>query len=401
MPGQRLSRVSAQGFLAAETDDPTAERQIMLFESADRTQQVLTRVVCQPGSVNGYGVSLPKSPLCQEEADRVSAPEQPLGDAPAPGDPESFSAFVARVLNQLSLSAWLPGAFFIVCAAALVWFRAKGTVTVDGAAIFVQQYWAPFLILAVPALVMSTLLTQAFSFEAIQKLEGYWRGRGAASWLRTICTKWQLRRKRSLKKRFEKAYAKGFMTARPNLLKHEGVDGLVLLAVEADANQSPRPDGLSEEQHDAADAFSWVSECNPWQAAKMLRLNTEWREFPVDGRVMPTRLGNLLRSVEDELDDEGALAGFVMRNRHLVPTRVLLHHDQFRTRLDMYCMLVFVSVGAAVISIPVLWNVSISGRIGVPLALLAMTWASYNAALASARGYIAALKEMNRIVKAH
>jgi hypothetical protein len=65
----------------------------------------------------------------------------------------------------------------------------------------------------------------------------------------------------------------------------------------------------------------------------------------------------------------------------------------------MYCMLVFVSGAAIIASVPALWNISATGRIFVPLALLAMTWASYGAALASARGYIAALKEMNTIVQ--
>ena len=114
---------------------------------------------------------------------------------------------------------------------------------------------------------------------------------------------------------------------------------------------------------------------------------------------MPTKLGNVLRSAEDGIEDGGDLGGFVMRNRHFVPTRVLLHHDQFRTRLDMYCILVFVSAMAAIVSIPVLTDLPALGRISVVLALLVMSWASYGAALASARGYGTSLRQIDSAVK--
>jgi len=375
-------------------------RKQVTFHSCQLTSLPLaTAAIFADVSRTSNGVLLTRCSGAREETMPVSSPEQPLGDGPIAAEPESFSALVARVLNQLSLSAWLPGAFFIACLAALAWFRRKGAVTVEGAAAFVQTNWVPFLILAIPALVITTLLTQAFSFEAIQKLEGYWRGRGLASWTRVVFTKFQLRRKRLLQERFEKAYIKGFETARHRILASHDMNGLVFLAVEADVYQRPRPSGLSPGQHDIANVFSWISECDPWQAAKMLRLDKERREFPADARTMPTKLGNVLRSGEDGVEDGNPLAGFVMRNRQIIPSRVLLHHDQFRTRLDMYCMLVFVSLLGGLISILALWHVAPAGRIGVPIALIAVAAASYSAALTSARGYVSVLGEMNLIIK--
>jgi hypothetical protein len=330
--------------------------------------------------------------------------EQPRGDGPTAADPGSLSAFIARVLNQLSLSAWLPGAFFVASVTVLAWFGREGHVTLSGVGDYVQQHWIPFLILAVPALVIATLLTQAFSFAAIQTLEGYWHGRGLASWVSARRIRTQLKRKKSLTDRFYVARVKAFDAARPQVLENVE-DGLVFLAVEMDVRQKPRHRDLSDEQHDAADAFDWMPYCDPADAAKLLRLDKERRAFPSDERTMPTKLGNLLRSAEDGLEDRGNLAGFVMRNRHLVPTRILIHHDQFRTRLDMYCVLYFVSLLAAGISIPVLWSplptlsaLEVIGRVLVTLAFCAMAWACYGAALASGVGYVAALQEMNSAV---
>ena len=132
----------------------------------------------------------------------------------------------------------------------------------------------------------------------------------------------------------------------------------------------------------------------------MARLDREKKEFPEQSRIMPTKLGNVLRSNEDELQVDGDLSGFVMRNRHLVPTRVLMHHDQFRTRLDMYCLLVFVSASVAVISIPLLWELKAVEEAGVTLTFLVMARVSYGAAVASARGYGTALREIDRSVRA-
>jgi len=329
---------------------------------------------------------------------RVATPEQPSGDPAAPADPENLSALIARVLNQLSLSAWLPGAFFIASIAALLWFRARGALTLDGVGSYVEDNWVPVLVLAVPALVITTLLTQAFSFEAIRSLEGYWRRRGPLSLVKKLRMKHHLRHKTALVKRYEKALAKAFNATRPALLA-TGIDASVFLAVEADAFGVRRPTGLSDEQKLKADQSDWLEHCKPWLAERAIRLDRDSREYPEDSRIMPTMLGNILRTAEDGLrHSDGDVEGFVMRNRAVVPTRVLEHHDQFRTRLDMYCTLVFVTTAAAVAAIAALWNVPMFDRIIVPVVLLVTAWASYTAALSSARGYSTVLRQIDESV---
>lgn len=317
-------------------------------------------------------------------------------EALPPDEPGGVSALIARVLNQLSLSAWLPGAFLVTGLALLNQFRNSGSLSLEGASQAIAANWLPIAILAVPTLIVATLLTQAFSFEAIRTLEGYWRRRGPASWIRTILLRIQMRRKRAAIRRCDKAWNVCFQGARPELIKRK-TDGLVLLAIEADLARISRPENLSEEQEEAADGLDWWTICPPWQIVKVERLTQQIDDFPVDSRVMPTKLGNVLRSTEDRLVQAGDdLEGFALRARHASPARVQMQHDQFRTRLDMYCTLVYVAGFISVVSIPLLWSLDFV-EISVTVAVFALlACASYGAAIASARGYCTALRAMHR-----
>lgn len=131
--------------------------------------------------------------------------------------PDSVSGFVARVLDQLSISAWLPGAFLIAGLISLAWFWRSGEVTVAGIGSFISANWIPVLVLALPALVLATLLTQAFSFEAIRALEGYWGRGGLGSVLRHTGIRYQLARQKRLEKRQLKSLRKAFARTKKRL----------------------------------------------------------------------------------------------------------------------------------------------------------------------------------------
>ena len=92
--------------------------------------------------------------------------------------PEGISAFIARVLDQLTLSAWLPAALFTAAAAVLLQFRRQRSVNVLHAVGVLAADPVRVLVLMIPLLVLATVVTQAFSFEAIRTLEGYWHRRG-------------------------------------------------------------------------------------------------------------------------------------------------------------------------------------------------------------------------------
>jgi hypothetical protein len=114
-------------------------------------------------------------------------------------------------------------------------------------------------------------------------------------------------------------------------------------------------------------------------------------------------LGNLIRATEDRLKNvvDQDLEGFVLQQRVNVSSRVQQQHDQFRARLEMYCILVFVSGLLAAVTPGLLIGRSI--RIWEIYAILggfaAVSFSSYQAAIASARGYCAALKQMDKAAK--
>ncbi|MEO6702687.1 MAG: hypothetical protein ABIP57_14490 [Jatrophihabitantaceae bacterium] len=119
---------------------------------------------------------------------------------------ESLSQFGARVLNQLSITAWLPAAALVLCVAFILdlggALDARVTVpAANGAGGRVARLHPGIAdpltaamhtlsgvglggaLLLIVAMTVLTMLTQAFAFEAIRVLEGYWgTGRLAESW---------------------------------------------------------------------------------------------------------------------------------------------------------------------------------------------------------------------------
>lgn len=321
------------------------------------------------------------------------APNDGTPDAPLPG----LSAFVARVLNQLSLSAWLPSAFLAVAGSFLFQFRAQHSLNFAEAATHLTKHTATVLILVIPVLISTTLVTQAFSFEAIRVLEGYWRRPGIPIFARKIMIRWHVQRRESLHVRRKEAAADAFAKVRRALLDRK-LPRRVVDALEADALGIDRPP-LSR-KYSRYEGMEWRSVCNAWDLARVDHLLMLEQEYPPhSSRILPTRLGNIIRSTEDSLEHaNGDVEGFVLRRRNLVSERVQQQHDQFRARLEMYCILVFVSGLLAILS-PVLL-LSLPVRTWEPLAVLAgflaVTFSSYQAAVASAKGYCVALKQMDR-----
>lgn len=323
-------------------------------------------------------------------------PQQPGSDT-GPGEagpPEGLSAFVARVLDQLTLSAWLPAALLTVASALLIRFRAQDSADIAAAVSALTGKAVLVLVLAVPALVVATLVTQAFSFEAIRTLEGYWRRRGPASAFRTLMIRHHVRRKDKLRDRREKAAEKAFDAVRRELRRDYTPGVFAALEAQAYGDDAPK---LSDDDQETATHLSWRARCHAWDLARVDHLLKQEEEYPVTSRVLPTRLGNVIRATEDGLKHAGQdLEGFALRRRDGASARVRAQHDQFRNRLDMYCTLVFVGAGLAVLA-PVLLAGSVDALPAAAITGLfaALSATSYGAAIASARGYCAALRQMD------
>ena len=114
-------------------------------------------------------------------AEAVAAREKPA---------ETLSQFIARVLDQLALSAWLPSAalvlmldFAMQVGTALDAKRASAFSTVGRALSQMSAIGVGGGVLLAVGVVVLTILTQAFTFEAIRVLEGYWGTARTVEWV--------------------------------------------------------------------------------------------------------------------------------------------------------------------------------------------------------------------------
>jgi len=316
--------------------------------------------------------------------------------APDPG----ITGFIVRVLNQLSVSAWLPAAVFTAAIAVLSAFRTNKNLDIGAAVSAIASDPLGLLVILVPLLVVMTMITQAFSFNAIRVLEGYGRPWGLLSPVRNLLIRWHVWRKGSLEKRRLKANSKAFAIARVRMLQ-SGLSHSLVDLLEAQALETEKPPS-SEEDRRVAALMGWRTYCDTWRLASIDSIIQEQNRYPARNRILPTRLGNVLRSVEDQLDEAGGdVSGFVIRNKEFLPDRLRVTHDHYRSRLDMYAMLVIIGLVLALISPLILMDAitnwgAILAVSGV-FVLLGVT--SYHAAITSAASYGNILLELNRLIK--
>ena len=339
---------------------------------------------------------------------------EPMGSPGLASDVESdtssastdgVSAFIARVLDQLALSAWLPAAFLIAGVAVLLEFRSLKTASILAAAGKLTAHPLQVLTIMIPLLVIVTVVTQAFSFEAIRALEGYWGRRGLVGFAAKLMIRRHLRKKRIIIERRQEESVEAFHSALSDVvLDSDDVTGRIARAVLAQlSDKAPEaPDLQGSEVEVFVKAIqTWRYQADAWRLARVDRLLSEEEAYPVDSRILPTRLGNLIRATEDELKHaSGDVRSFVLRQRGTVSRRVQIQHDQFRTRLDMYCTMVFVSLFLSAIS-----PIALIGRVEVVAiavtigSFIVMAIASYLAAITSAGGYCTALKQMDEVAR--
>jgi hypothetical protein len=317
---------------------------------------------------------------------------------------DGLSAFTARVLDQLALSAWLPAAFLTASLAIMLEFRNSRSANIIDAVGKLTAHPVQVLVILIPVLVIATVVTQAFSFEAIRTLEGYWRARGPLGSFGKLRIQRHVQRKKAIENRRRSQSAEAFRAALPKIfLDSDDLTGPIARAIEtqlSDRNSSA-PDLQGKDlQIFVKTIQSWRDQADSWRLAKIDRLIAEQNSYPVESRVLPTKLGNLIRATEDQLQHAGGdVQSFVLRQRDTVSHRIQMQHDQFRTRLDMYCTLVFVSAFLAAITFIIL-----VGRVGVVSICVTsggfalMAAASYLAAISSASGYCTALRQMDQAI---
>jgi hypothetical protein len=319
--------------------------------------------------------------------------EPGAGDA-AKG-PEGLSQFLGKVLDQLSLTSWMPSAMLVGVGAIVLQLHSHNNNDIAAAAQTLASKTLGTIIILTFALILGAVITQAFSFEAIRLLEGYWGG----TWLSALLLKpwvgFRRHRLHAMRKKVQRQKEAAFQAGRTRMLTDMDREHLEIL--EDDVFGTPT---ANRRPHDAATvaaarAAGWRWSSSPALLDALDRSIARQGDYPAEHRLLPTRLGNVLRATEDDIaDDVGQVEGLVMRRYDSIPPRLMVQHDQFRNRLEMYCCLVLVfgvlAVGSAwLLARPKEHYISAAGAF-VILSLLGLV--SYRAAIASARGYCTVLR---------
>lgn len=311
--------------------------------------------------------------------------------------PAGISQFLCKVLDQLSLSSWLPATMFVGCSALLLQLAEQGNTDIPAAVRTLIDKPLGILIIVLFALILAAIIIQAFSFEAIRFLEGYWGATQLGATLAAIKISGQLRKLNRLRARYDRQQKRAFELARAKMLKKD-ISRTWINILEDDMHMRST-DSYANDELNKARELGWRQFSSAQMLGPLDRLTARKDDYPVDHRVLPTRLGNVLRAIEDSLMlDDADFEGLVMRRYGSINPRLLMRHDQFRTRLDMYCTLLFVFISLALLSAAVVINNSNHlTSIAFPVAFVFLAIASYAAAIKTARGYGAVLRMIKKI----
>lgn len=325
-------------------------------------------------------------------------------DAARPG--KELTAVLGKIIDQLSLSAWMPG---IALVAGIAFLAAcgrqesrQGELDIVSALEALTHLSVGAAVALFGAVLIATLLAQAFEFEMIRVLEGYWPDRRITRTLTGWGVKRQSRTRRALTRRQRKLEKTAFKTACKEMVVGDDlVVEQVKLMWKAKRNGVEVPDEPQSEASYLLDTWREAAAPEVLRLLEAVERALAW--YPQEHRLLPTRLGNTLRSVEDDLKlaDGGDLQGFVIRNYESISPQLLTQLASFRTRLDMYCSLVLVWATLAGTSIPALWPFHSGARYAMILTALAfcmLAVVSYRAAVASARGYVTSLRATDEAV---
>lgn len=318
---------------------------------------------------------------------------------------ETLSHLLARILNQLSLSAWLPSAALVF----LVGFVLELGAAVDqdpdlGSALTATlvrlgDIRVAGLILLVLVVVVSTMLTQAFAFGAIRVLEGYWGPSWLAERLANVRADRHRRKRENLAARYQRMVDRGYEALLGDIQREErelvgsgkpprfNEAMFQLLAEQVMGLPSPDDFEISEPDRVLVEDLDWRVVGGDNVERRELNLRRRLADYPQQSsHVLPTRLGNILRRREDDTGRQ-EVEGFVEAVFDDLPFGLQLAHDEQRTRLDLYCSMVFV------IAISTLAGVFRFGfehweyQVGAVALGLTTSWVLYFAALSSARHY--------------
>ncbi|MFD3446365.1 hypothetical protein ACFDTO_17360 [Microbacteriaceae bacterium 4G12] len=346
---------------------------------------------------------------CASIAD-VANGKRPVEGSPKAGSEDAsaakgISTFVASVFDQLSVTSWLPSVCLVSSGAVLLALQGQNQLSLSEAIGDLLSLGWGALVLVLFALTLSAIFIQGFEFEALRFLEGYHRSRILGWWARRRIAKKHAKRA-DLAEHVRQLEVRAFVSARAAAMQPDAATPAEIAALNV------REKLIFNRELDADDITHLVSvsklQWSRWGDAGELHDLTvaklQLAEFPRPHRILPTRLGNVMRASEDRvaLAANEDLEGFVIRSKDRLPATIVKEHDAYRQRIEMYCGLVFVLASQVVFSIMCLAGSTDWGwRLAVPFAFVVAMIASYQAAIASALGFGQALREASDWLTKH
>jgi hypothetical protein len=349
---------------------------------------------CPTATLNGAAASI--APLCPYIMCRVAqnVPWPPSSGAEASDSGTGISQFLTRVLDQLSPSSWLPAIMVVANLALLLQLSAQHSVDIGRAVLALTKAPIGLLVVLILAIVVTSIVTQAFAFSVIRILEGYWGPVKVVTAWSSLRTRRHARRVERLRTRYGDLERDAFSKAKQRM-REQSVPWDVPEIMERQRSVQP-VDKYNPDLVALAERLDWRLYAPPEELHRMDAIHSLLDEYPRRHRLLPTRLGNTLRSREDELvrDPNEPLEEFVLRRFAAMDPDLWTQHRRFRSQLDIYCLLTLIFAGLAVLS-PVLLIPSTSAILGPALfgtVYAGLSVVSYRAAIASARGYTAVLR---------
>jgi DNA-binding GntR family transcriptional regulator len=316
----------------------------------------------------------------------ATAPE--ATDNAAPSGQQTLSQLVARILDQLSVSAWLPAGALVFLLLLIANLQISHG-NVHAALGNVAEINLVSLVLLLGAVVLTTVLTQAFEFEAIRLLEGYWGPGRLSRLLADWGSRRHLARLHALTERQSEVRRRAFPHARLRMLEPERDIPLEVVDIIEARFTGRTVDSATQAHLREADSISFMDHAPLNERRRYYALVAALDQYPPEHLVLPTRLGNTLRSYERSLrgTKSGSLQNFVREIFHELPLPMQIEHDQFRSRLDLYCSLLVVFALSGLIGAGVLATLGIEFSAATAGVALLLAGLSYRAAVASAREY--------------
>lgn len=311
---------------------------------------------------------------------------------------ETLSQFLARVLDQLSVTSWLPA--IAVVAIGLTFSEiASNRGDLSAALDSLQSLGFSTIALLVGAVLIAAMFTQAFEFEAIRFLEGYWATGGLLGRLGNRKRSRKLDRLAALRSDHKTEIQAAFNDARPRLRDELMLSSGVIDALESYVvNKVQLPSTTDSDKATARrHVRGWKLKADPVAVARIEDIERRISEYPGrEHRVLPTTLGNVIRSAEDRVHrpGEGRLENFALHVLDSLPRAISVAYREQRRRLDLYCTMAFIlalsSLPAGLVAIslpPSRWLVGVAV---VALPVLG-TSVCYRAAIATGRKFGLAL----------